>query len=293
VTLLDCRDADEWTAASSSPCGVDFCPRKGRLTGSVWLEWYALMTEQADGTSVFRDPEEIRRLASGSASTRTPTPTPTPGSPGGCPDRRRRRLSRPCRSLPAPSPPAPAASLRLRFVRVKTAGRAAGRLRRCVTLDPQAGTTTVTRLTLPPREPFRICPHLTLTGSTRGKDHVVTTNQQATLGGIDAEGLERLSCTAKADPSTGRRTLRTRTVCETGFRNLTSVRDLAPVLVGEPPALLGEDAAPNPSEIALAALGSCMSVGLPANIHDSAMRWSPVVNTSARPVEVTSSQRVG
>lgn len=94
----------------------------------------------------------------------------------------------------------------------------------------------------------------------------MTTHQQtSTLSGIDAEGLERLSCNAKTDPSTGRKTLRSRTVCEAGFRNLTYVRDLPPVLVGEPPALLGDDAAPNPSEMALAALGSCISVGLLAN----------------------------
>src|SRR6202012_6161656 len=56
-----------------------------------------------------------------------------------------------------------------------------------------------------------------------------------------------------------------KTVCETGFRNMTYVRDLAPMLVGEPPALLGDDSAPNPSETALAALGSCVSVGKLAN----------------------------
>ncbi|GAB3030397.1 OsmC family protein [Mycobacterium bourgelatii] len=82
---------------------------------------------------------------------------------------------------------------------------------------------------------------------------------------IDAEGLDRLSCNAKADPSTGRKTLRAKTVCESGFRNMTYVRDLAPMLVGEPPALLGDDSAPNPSEVTLAALGSCISVGLLAN----------------------------
>jgi uncharacterized OsmC-like protein len=82
---------------------------------------------------------------------------------------------------------------------------------------------------------------------------------------IDAEGLERLSCNAKSDPSTGKKTLKAKTVCEAGFRNMTYVRNLAPVPVGEPPALLGDDCAPNPSETALAALGSCISVGLLAN----------------------------
>ncbi|MCV7103089.1 OsmC family protein [Mycobacterium palustre] len=164
---------------------------------------------------------------------------------------------------------------------------------------------------------------------------------------IDAEGLDRLSCNAKANPETGKKTLKATTVCEAGFRNMTYVRDLAPMLVGEPPALLGDDSAPNPSETALAALGSCISVGLLANathrgvtltkievemegdidisavwgvgdtpagkrlgftavrcnvtlagdaddatlkdIHDTAIAWSPVVNTFQRPVRVESS----
>ncbi|MGX5694445.1 OsmC family protein [Dermacoccus abyssi] len=124
------------------------------------------------------------------------------------------------------------------------------------------------------------------------------------------------------------------------------MRDLKPVLVGEPPALLGDDSAPNPSEMALAALGSCVSVGLLANathrgvtldkitvemegdidisavwgvgdvpddkqtgfsdvrikvtlagdaddavlqeIHDNAIKWSPVVGTYTRNVKVDS-----
>jgi uncharacterized OsmC-like protein len=82
---------------------------------------------------------------------------------------------------------------------------------------------------------------------------------------IDAAGLDRLSCNAKEDPSTGKKVLKAKTVCESGFRNMTYVRDLDPMLVGEPPALLGDDAAPNPSETLLAALGSCISVGLLAN----------------------------
>ncbi|ORV14088.1 OsmC family protein [Mycobacterium celatum] len=82
---------------------------------------------------------------------------------------------------------------------------------------------------------------------------------------IDAEGLDRLSCSARAGPGAGKKTLKAKTVCEAGFRNLTYVRNLSPVLVGEPPALLGDDSAPNPSETALAALGSCISVGMLAN----------------------------
>ncbi len=57
VVLLDVRDVDEWIGTSSSPYGKDFCPRKGRLPGARWLEWYRLMKP---GTiPLFKSPEEI------------------------------------------------------------------------------------------------------------------------------------------------------------------------------------------------------------------------------------------
>ena len=43
IALLDVRDVDEWIGESSSPYGKDFCPRKGRIPGAVWLEWYRMM----------------------------------------------------------------------------------------------------------------------------------------------------------------------------------------------------------------------------------------------------------
>jgi uncharacterized OsmC-like protein len=43
------------------------------------------------------------------------------------------------------------------------------------------------------------------------------------------------------------------------------VRNLPAHVIDEPPGLLGEDTAPNPSEALLAALGSCLSVGIHAN----------------------------
>jgi uncharacterized OsmC-like protein len=93
---------------------------------------------------------------------------------------------------------------------------------------------------------------------------------------IDAEGLDRLSCSAKADPNIGKKTLKAKTICEAGFRNMTYVRSLSPMLVGEPPALLGDDSAPNPSETALAALGSCISVGLLANATHRGVRLTKI-----------------
>jgi uncharacterized OsmC-like protein len=81
---------------------------------------------------------------------------------------------------------------------------------------------------------------------------------------IDAQGLAKLGEKGKANP-TNVVTLKAKTVCEGQFRNMTYVRDLAPMLIDEPPHLLGEDNAPNPSEAALATLGACLAVGVHAN----------------------------
>jgi thiosulfate/3-mercaptopyruvate sulfurtransferase len=58
VVKLDVRDVDEWIATSSSPYGPDFCPRKGRIPGARWLEWYRLMKPGADG-AVFKASAEV------------------------------------------------------------------------------------------------------------------------------------------------------------------------------------------------------------------------------------------
>jgi hypothetical protein len=51
-------------------------------------------------------------------------------------------------------------------------------------------------------------------------------------------------------------------VLESKFRHLNYIRNLPPHIIDEPPGLLGDDTAPNPSEAVLAALGSCISVGI-------------------------------
>lgn len=60
IRILDVRDRDEWEGLSSSPYGVDFCPRKGRIPGAVWIEWYRLMEEPEGGPAVFRSKAAIR-----------------------------------------------------------------------------------------------------------------------------------------------------------------------------------------------------------------------------------------
>jgi uncharacterized OsmC-like protein len=87
----------------------------------------------------------------------------------------------------------------------------------------------------------------------------------STLRPIDCTGLTRLATKGKANPASGKVTLKAKTVTEGQFRNLTFIRDLAPVVIDEPPHLLGENTAPNPSESVLAALGACLAVGYMAN----------------------------
>ena len=58
VVKLDVRDVDEWIGESSSPYGKDFCPRKGRIPGAVWLEWYRMMKPTPEGPR-FKSKDEI------------------------------------------------------------------------------------------------------------------------------------------------------------------------------------------------------------------------------------------
>ncbi len=58
IVKLDVRDVDEWIADSSSPYGKDFCPRKGRIPGAVWIEWYRMMKPTPAGP-MFKSGEEI------------------------------------------------------------------------------------------------------------------------------------------------------------------------------------------------------------------------------------------
>ena len=58
IALLVVRDVDEWIGVSSSPYGKDFCPRKGRIPGAVWLEWYRMMKPTSEGPR-FKSSEEI------------------------------------------------------------------------------------------------------------------------------------------------------------------------------------------------------------------------------------------
>ena len=58
IVKLDVRDVDEWIGESSSPYGKDFSPRKGRIPGAVWIEWYRMMKPTPTGP-MFKTRAEI------------------------------------------------------------------------------------------------------------------------------------------------------------------------------------------------------------------------------------------
>jgi uncharacterized OsmC-like protein len=92
----------------------------------------------------------------------------------------------------------------------------------------------------------------------------MTQNPISTITPVNRDDLVRLSEKGKANPEAVR-TLKVKTVLENKFRHLNYIRSLPPQVIDEPPGLLGDDTAPNPSEAVLAALGSCLSVGIHAN----------------------------
>jgi uncharacterized OsmC-like protein len=103
---------------------------------------------------------------------------------------------------------------------------------------------------------------------------------------IDSEGLAALGDKGRANPSAVV-TLKAKTVCEGQFRMQTYVRDLAPMLIDEPPHLLGEDNAPNPSEAVLASLGACLAVGVHANATAHGVKLSKLALELEGDINVT------
>ena len=106
--------------------------------------------------------------------------------------------------------------------------------------------------------------------------------------------LEDMVTKAKGDPA-ATRTLRCRTVAQGRFSQLNYIRNLPPQPVMEdepdssrPGGLLSESLAPNASEALLAALGSCLAVGIHANavaqgipVHALELQVEADINTTA------------
>ncbi|MEM9218711.1 MAG: OsmC family protein [Cyanobacteria bacterium P01_F01_bin.150] len=84
------------------------------------------------------------------------------------------------------------------------------------------------------------------------------------IASINKEGLDNLIAKNKENLEE-QKTLRVKTVCDRRMRSVNYARDLDPFVIDEPPGLLGDNTAHNPSEIVLGAFGSCLVVGIQAN----------------------------
>ena len=90
-----------------------------------------------------------------------------------------------------------------------------------------------------------------------------STTVRTYLRPIDRDGLAQFAAAGCANPGK-RGTNKVHTVMDGQYRSLSYVGHHQPVVVDEPPHLFGEDTAPAPGEIVLAALGGCLAVGITA-----------------------------
>jgi predicted metal-dependent enzyme (double-stranded beta helix superfamily)/rhodanese-related sulfurtransferase len=72
IAIVDVRDVDEWIADSSSPYGKEFCPRKGRIPGARWLEWYRMMKPTGEGQRFKAKDEVLAECATVGVTPETP-----------------------------------------------------------------------------------------------------------------------------------------------------------------------------------------------------------------------------
>ena len=88
---------------------------------------------------------------------------------------------------------------------------------------------------------------------------------QTQFNGLDIGQLQEVVAALKADPAKTHTVWRTSIQWENGFQNQFQAREHAPVRVDEPRALLGTDTGPNPAELLLGAMGTCLSIGYALN----------------------------
>ncbi len=88
---------------------------------------------------------------------------------------------------------------------------------------------------------------------------------QTQLNGLDLETLRSVLAGWQADPAKRQTVWRTRVEWHEGFGNTFQSRSHTAVRVDEPTSLGGADSAPNPAEVLLGALGTCLSIGYALN----------------------------
>jgi uncharacterized OsmC-like protein len=88
---------------------------------------------------------------------------------------------------------------------------------------------------------------------------------QTQINGLDLGTLQSVLAGWQADPAKRQTVWRTRIEWQNGFTNTFQSRSHAPISVDEPTSLGGADSAPNPAEVLLGALGTCVSIGYALN----------------------------
>ncbi len=92
-----------------------------------------------------------------------------------------------------------------------------------------------------------------------------TSNAVDALNGVDLAAITALVDDVQTTPEAGATTWQASVTWSGAFRSQANVRGFDPIASDEPPALGGDDTAPNPVEQLLAALGNCLAVGYAAN----------------------------
>ncbi|HEX6222577.1 MAG TPA: OsmC family protein [Acidimicrobiia bacterium] len=85
------------------------------------------------------------------------------------------------------------------------------------------------------------------------------------LNSVDIAAVGDLVSAIREEPTNAGTVWKSTVDWKGGFRSEARSRDFDPVPSDEPPALGGEDTAPNPVEQLLGALGNCLAVGYAAN----------------------------
>jgi uncharacterized OsmC-like protein len=88
---------------------------------------------------------------------------------------------------------------------------------------------------------------------------------QTQLNGLDLAALTDVLTAWQAEPHKRKTVWRSRVEWDGGFRNTVHAREHPPIRVDEPTALGGSDTAPNPAELLLGAVGTCLSIGYALN----------------------------
>jgi uncharacterized OsmC-like protein len=93
----------------------------------------------------------------------------------------------------------------------------------------------------------------------------MTTTTDTQLNQVDLDTVGTLVQTIQQSPQEARTTWAAEVRWTGGFRSEAGIRDFTPIASDEPATLGGSNAAPNPVEQLLAALGNCLAVGYAAN----------------------------